>query len=733
MGGASVNRSVIMVAYAVLLLLLASISGQAKQISAHRINATPSPYPVYNRTIEELNHDVNDMEHFQEDIVLTNYQWELIKSRKALPFESYRWTEKNGFPHVPYLFQDSVDKAAVRAGVNHWKKHTCITFSETTNTNQRHIKFFKGSGCWSNVGMIPQNGQQISLADGCAGLGTIAHEIGHALGFWHEQSRSDRDNYVTIKTDNIKAGTEGNFGKAQDNNYGVIYDYTSDMHYGGRDFSANGKFTIVTKDPLAQELIGAQDRLSHRDILMANKMYKCIDKWLAKCGLSSDPCQNEGFTGASCQCVCPPGTSGNNCQNVVNDYYANSRSANTEKITTEKTLTSSKGSGLYTKWIVAPECKHVKLTFTQFELYEKTNNGATNICYWEYLTLRMWLDISKGLTYCAKMITVGRSFISKEREMILHHGNNGPNTPGWKAKVEFVPDTGCTPAVTTTATTTTTTTTPKTTSKADKCAKKPKTHVLGDGEEMSFENPGSPSPAKGKNKCGWKFQVGPNADLEISCPFFSIQEQNSKKKCKKSYFKIDKEKFCGPSRTLGPVKAKSKTVTITYKSKKAKSDTFMCTATAVTKTTTAAPTTPSSQSCLTEGSTCDIRVGSEAFRVKMIKRSWEECKADCSSMIMSMAEPADPQALADYLSTNGGAWRYWLGGKGQCTGTAAQCKSDSRPFKWLSGADIPWSAPWYGSPQSAPKSHAVMLRAYNQGDLPLMVLAPHAPGYCICQ
>merc|ERR1711962_758056 len=185
--------------------------------------------------------------------------------------------------------------------------------------------------------------------------------------------------------------------------------------------------------------------------------------------------------------------------------------------------------------------------------------------------------------------------------------------------------------------------------------------------------------------------------------------------------------------------------TITYKSKKAKADKFVCVAQAVpkavttpapntTKPTTPVPTTPPFQSCpLTEGSICDVKIGSETFTVLMTKGSWSECSSSCSSRIMSMAEPSDPQALADYLSTNGGAWRYWLGGKGQCTGSPAECKSDSRPFKWNSGATIPWTAPWYGSPQSAPKSHGVMLRAYQQGDLPLMALAQHAPGYCICQ
>ena len=60
--------------------------------------------------------------------------------------------------------------------------------------------------CYSFIGR--QGGRQdISLGQGCGSLGTALHEIMHALGFFHEQSRPDRDEYVNIFFDNIETGT----------------------------------------------------------------------------------------------------------------------------------------------------------------------------------------------------------------------------------------------------------------------------------------------------------------------------------------------------------------------------------------------------------------------------------------------------------------------------------------------------------------------------------------------
>jgi hypothetical protein len=64
--------------------------------------------------------------------------------------------------------------------------------------------------------------------------GVITHEVGHVLGLFHEQARTDRDDYVTINWANIPEVARQNFqilGEDAMNAYGVPYDYKSIMHY----------------------------------------------------------------------------------------------------------------------------------------------------------------------------------------------------------------------------------------------------------------------------------------------------------------------------------------------------------------------------------------------------------------------------------------------------------------------------------------------------------------------
>ena len=48
--------------------------------------------------------------------------------------------------------------------------------------------------------------QELFLGNGCNHMATIMHEMMHAAGFWHEQSRPDRNQYVGVLWENIEEG-----------------------------------------------------------------------------------------------------------------------------------------------------------------------------------------------------------------------------------------------------------------------------------------------------------------------------------------------------------------------------------------------------------------------------------------------------------------------------------------------------------------------------------------------
>ena len=88
------------------------------------------------------------------------------------------------------------------------------------------------------------------LGYGCVRLGTVIHEMLHASGFWHEQSRPDRDEHVEIFWSNIQPGMEDNFARysrAEVSTLSLPYDTDSVMHYSSTAFSRNGQYTIKPK------------------------------------------------------------------------------------------------------------------------------------------------------------------------------------------------------------------------------------------------------------------------------------------------------------------------------------------------------------------------------------------------------------------------------------------------------------------------------------------------------
>lgn len=199
---------------------------------------------------------------------------------------NYRWP--NG--RVPYIISSNHPQTqTILDAIAHVNEKTNVCVIPRTNESD-YVKFVYKSGCWSMVGR--QGGEQeISIGSGC-GFGAAVHEILHAIGAWHEQSRGDRDNHVTIHWENIKSGKEHNFNKHSLDGIDIgSYDFGSIMHYGSTAFSKNGKPTITSK--VRGQTLGQRNGLSPRDIAGIKAIYPnsvgCGSdiSWVSHHGMSS--------------------------------------------------------------------------------------------------------------------------------------------------------------------------------------------------------------------------------------------------------------------------------------------------------------------------------------------------------------------------------------------------------------------------------------------------------------
>ncbi|VDN21453.1 unnamed protein product [Gongylonema pulchrum] len=208
-----------------------------------------------------------------------------------------------------------VNETAISAGIKHWEESTCIIFQRVSPELKITplIEFIKGDGCYSNVGAYRHGRQYVSIDEGCNTLGTVAHEIGHVLGLFHEQARFDRDNYVQVVHTNIAYEYAGQFVKQSldtINPFGVDYDLGSAMHYDQFAFSGNGLPTLRTLDHNYQLTIGQRKQLSFNDIKKINFAY-CNRTCILQL-----PCQRGGYTDPKLcsRCRCPEPFSGIFCE-----------------------------------------------------------------------------------------------------------------------------------------------------------------------------------------------------------------------------------------------------------------------------------------------------------------------------------------------------------------------------------------------------------------------------------
>ncbi|XP_060077267.1 blastula protease 10-like [Ylistrum balloti] len=378
---------------------------------------------------------------FEGDMVLTPLQKKAIRDdviaqktgrygrkRKILADTNSYWPQAI----VPYEIHSNYTPGSymwgnIQSAIQMWESQTCIRFkprSMALSAQLGHKDYLlirpwpdSGQGCIANVGRI-RGKQFINISMICSN-GQIAHELGHTIGFVHEQSRPDRDLYVHINYDNVATNQARQFEKysnAKVSTYKLPYDISSIMHYKSTAFSKNQRLlrTITTDDPLVQKWMGQRNFVSFLDAKLANLAYRCN----AGCPVSP-PCQNGGYVGPSCICVCPAGLTGPACDTPQVAKGCGGRLTGTHGVIQSSNYPQNYNLNTKCSWLIeAPEQSSIDLQIQEFHIEDGDD------CNNDFLEIKLYGVQQVGEKYCGESAN-GRN--------ITYHGDG-------KLLIRFVSD-----------------------------------------------------------------------------------------------------------------------------------------------------------------------------------------------------------------------------------------------------------------------------------------------------
>jgi len=161
----------------------------------------------------------------------------LVRDGEFKPAAVFTTTQLWPGGRVPYEFDENVsvpNQTAMLAAMAAWQAVANLQFVARSDEGD-YVHIQSGNGNNSEVGR--RGGTQLINITNWTFRFIIAHELGHCLGFWHEQSRADRNQFITVNYGNIQSGQSSQFDIHNEGTHYGPYDFDSVMHYDGCAFS----------------------------------------------------------------------------------------------------------------------------------------------------------------------------------------------------------------------------------------------------------------------------------------------------------------------------------------------------------------------------------------------------------------------------------------------------------------------------------------------------------------
>ncbi|KHN73310.1 Zinc metalloproteinase nas-26 [Toxocara canis] len=310
----------------------------------------------------------------------------------------------------------------IRRGIHMWEEATCLRFRENAQARDA-IRYVleRGDSCFTEY--IGRNGgyQDIIIGSECAEEYVVAHETGHALGFWHTHQRPDRERYISINWKNVLEEATASFmpfrsmlqafGIQQISHRRTPYDYGSLMHYHAVAHAVKvSDFTIVPKELKYVTTMGTE-RMAFLDAKVINDIYcpnACYGRQRLNCHAGGYPDPN------NCNvCRCPEGLAGAECT-ILQPSSCGSELTATDQW---QTLTSPSGKNIDCYWrISAPNQSRIRFRLSDGEF-------ACSYGCQSYVEIKHKLDVRltgfRSCCYRPKEDTVSDS----SQVFVIYHPN----------------------------------------------------------------------------------------------------------------------------------------------------------------------------------------------------------------------------------------------------------------------------------------------------------------------
>ncbi|XP_052106326.1 blastula protease 10-like [Mytilus californianus] len=296
-------------------------------------------------------------------------------------------------------------KTNIEKAMKLWEDTTCLKFiRQTPNTplvGYSVVNILYAHKCQSLIGRYEHGSQDLEVATYCIDkIGSLAHELGHVAGMFHEHSRPDRDTNITVFIENAKHGTQQYFKKhgkdAERTN--EPYDIGSVMHYGPLFFSKDAnsnKYTMQPHDKRLMAAMGQRTHLSFTDIKTINDLYDCHKN--CPRGLQ---CNNGGYIGPNCACTCPLGLTGRECTNVVHSSSGcgGVLTGSSGKFSSPSYPQKYPLSTTCTWLIQGSAGSSIRLKFTSLDIEDDP------ICFYDHIEVKTYGPTLEGPRYCGNTI-----------------------------------------------------------------------------------------------------------------------------------------------------------------------------------------------------------------------------------------------------------------------------------------------------------------------------------------